>query len=230
MGRFRLLVLAGLLGLAALYAGGRFVSGRIEPPRHPLTGRQIAGLATNAAWLDRRDREQEEAPDQALALLGIQPGMTVADVGAGTGYMTLRLAQLVGPGGKVFANDIQPHLLAVLQEKARAQGLSNIEMLLGTERDAGLPADAVDLVLLVDVYHEMGEPQAMLRSLRRSLKTGGQLVLLEYRKEDPTIPIAEAHRMSVADVRREVEPEGFVFDRAVEDLPRQHILIFRHAR
>ena len=228
MSRRRFLVLAALLGLASLYAGLRIGSVRRPvPPVHPLTGRQIAGIATDAEWMDRGEREQEEQPERALALVGIRPGMVVADVGAGSGYMTTRIAALVGPGGKVYANDIQPALLRILQDKVRAAHLSNVEIVLGTETDTRLPADAIDLALLVDVYHELWHPQEMLRSIRRALKPGGELVLIEYRKEDPTIPIAPTHRMSVADARTEVEAEGFTFERVVPGLPRQHIIRFR---
>ena len=153
--------------------------------------------------------------------------MVVADVGAGSGYMTVRLARIVGPAGKVYANDIQPGMLEIVRDKARADGLTNVEGVLGTETDARLPESAVDLAILVDVYHELHHPQEMLRSIRRSLKPGGALVLVEYRREDPTIPIAPAHRMSVADARREVEAEGFSFERLETRLPRQHVLVFR---
>lgn len=225
--RIRLIVVAGVLGLTAFYAGTRFVTIRPSPPVHPLTGRQIAGIATDANWLDRATREQEEAPAQALQLIDIQPGMVVADVGAGTGYMTIRLAGLVGPAGRVYANDLQPRMLQIIQEKAERERLSNVEVVEGTETDARLPDDTIDLALLVDVYHELWHPQEMLESIRRSLKPGGSLVLVEYRKEDPSIPIADTHRMSVADARAEVEAEGFVFDRLVSGLPRQHIMVFR---
>jgi ubiquinone/menaquinone biosynthesis C-methylase UbiE len=153
--------------------------------------------------------------------------MVVADVGAGTGYMTLRLARLVGPRGKVFASDIQPAMLRIIQDKAQTEHLANVKVVQGSEIDAHLPEDSIDLVLLVDVYHELWHPQEMLRSLRRSLKPDGELVLVEYRKEDPTIPIAPTHRMSVEDVRREIEAGGFRFDRLVQGLPRQHIVVFR---
>ena len=126
---------------------------------HPLTGRQIAGIATDAAWLDRASREREEAPDQALQLIGIHAGMVVADVGAGSGYMTTRLAALVGPTGRVYANDLQPQMLQIIQDKARAAGLSNVEIVQGSEADARLPEGTIDLALLVDVYHEMWQPQ-----------------------------------------------------------------------
>jgi ubiquinone/menaquinone biosynthesis C-methylase UbiE len=223
--RFALAVVA--LGLASFYVGARLVAPPPAAPRHPLTGRQIAGIATDASWLDRITREQEEAPEQALALIEIRPGMIVADVGAGSGYMTVRLARLVGPVGLVYANDIQPAMLRIVQDKANREGLSNVVMVQGSETDTGLPPDTMDLVLLVDVYHELWHPQEMLRSIRRAMKDDGRLALVEYRKEDPTIPIADTHRMSVADLRAEVEAEGFVFDRVIEELPRQHIIVFR---
>jgi ubiquinone/menaquinone biosynthesis C-methylase UbiE len=153
--------------------------------------------------------------------------MVIADVGAGTGYMTVKLAKRVGPAGKVYANDLQPAMLRIIQDKARKQRLSNIEIVQGGQDDAHLPEHAIDLALLVDVYHEFSRPQEMLRSIRRSLKPNGQLVLVEYRKEDPNIPIAYTHRMSVAEVRTEVEAEGFRFDRLVPGPPRQHIIVFR---
>jgi SAM-dependent methyltransferase len=223
----RFVLVLVVLSLGSFYVGTRFLGTRPLPPHHPLTGRQVAGIATDASWLDRSTREREEAPTQALQLIGIRPGIVVADVGAGSGYMTTRLSPLVGPAGTVIANDIQPGMLQIIQNKAQAEHLTNIDVVLGTDTDANLPANAVDLVLLVDVYHEFWHPQLMLRSLRRALKENGELVLVEYRKEDPTIPIASTHRMSVVDVRTEVEAEGFTFDRVIPGLPRQHIIMFR---
>jgi ubiquinone/menaquinone biosynthesis C-methylase UbiE len=202
------------------------VAGRAAS-RHPLTGRQIAGIATDANWMDRPEREMEEEPDRALQLIAVTPGMVVADVGAGSGYMTVRLARRVGPTGKVYANDLQPAMLEIIRDKAREQGLSNVEIVRGTEDDVRLPEGAIDLVLLVDVYHELSHPQAMLQSIRRALKPNGRLVLVEYRKEDPSIPIADTHRVTVAEARTEVEAEGFVFDRLLTALPRQHVIVFR---
>ena len=225
--RIQLLLLALALGLAAFVAGTRLITTRPAPPIHPLTGRQMAGIATDAAWMDRAEREREEDPERALDLIGITAGMVVADVGAGSGYMTVRLAQRVGSTGKVFANDLQPGLLGIIQRKAQDQKLSNIETVQGSENDARLPAGVIDLALLVDVYHEFWYPQAMLRSVRRSLKADGRMILIEYRKEDPSIPIAPTHKMSVSDARTEVEAEGFTFDRLIPGLPRQHIIVFR---
>ena len=196
---------------------------------HPVTGRQIAGVmsAAGSSWLDRPEREEEEQPDKALEAIGIRRGMAVADVGAGSGFMSFKMAKLVGPSGKVYANDIQPEMLEILSTRARQNKITNVETVLGTDRDPKLPASAIDLILLVDVYHEFSHPQEMLDRMRESLKPGGRLVLLEYRKEDPAVPIRPEHKMSVAEVRAELEPEGFQFDQTIEVLPRQHILIFR---
>ena len=222
-----LLAAAALLGIASFYASVALTPSPPPARLHPLTGRPIAGIATDASWLDRASRQREEAPEEALTLIGLRPGMTVADVGAGSGYMTTRIARLVGPTGKVYAEDIQPAMLRIVQEKAKDGQLTNVVAVLGTDVDAMLPAGSIDLALLVDVYHEFQHPQEMLRSLRRSLKPDGRLVLVEYRKEDPTIPIAPTHRMSVADAKAEVEAEGFTLDRVVAGLPRQHIIVFR---
>ena len=196
---------------------------------HPITGRRIAPVmgTGGADWLVRPEREAEEAPDAALEAIGIARGATVADVGAGAGYFTWRLAERVGPSGKVYANDIQPAMLELLRKNIEARHLANVEPVLGVEDDPRLPAGRIDLVLLVDVYHEFSEPEKMLRKIRESLKPDGRLVLLEYRKEDPNIPIRPEHKMSVAEVRAEVEPEGFRFEKNLNTLPRQHILIFR---
>jgi ubiquinone/menaquinone biosynthesis C-methylase UbiE len=182
-----------------------------------------------ADWLDRPERGSEENPDLALDALGIRPGMVVADIGAGTGYMSLRIAKRVGPTGKVYANDLQPDMLRRLRENAARAKIANIETVLGEEADPKLPLGQMDLVLLVDVYHEFSEPQKMLRKIRETLKPDGRLVLLEYRKEDPSIPIRPEHKMSVAEVRTELEAEGFHLGPVIETLPRQHILILTKA-
>jgi ubiquinone/menaquinone biosynthesis C-methylase UbiE len=180
-----------------------------------------------ADWLVRSEREAEEQPDRALDELDLRRGMIVADVGAGAGYFTWRLAERVGPQGKVYANDIQPAMLDLLRKNVAARGLTNVEPVLGAEADPKLPAGAIDLILLVDVYHEFGEPQAMLARLREALKPGGRLALLEYRAEDPSVPIRPEHKMTIAQVKAELEPEGFRLERVSNVLPRQHILVFR---
>lgn len=199
------------------------------PQAHPVTGRKYAGVmgAGGADWLVRPERETEEQPDRALDLIGIARNSTVADIGAGNGYITWRMAQRVGPKGKVYANDIQPEMLQMLQRNMQARKLANVETVLGEIDDPKLPAGALDLVILVDVYHEFSEPQKMLRRIRECLKPDGRLVLLEYRGEDPAVPIRPEHKMTVAQVKAELEPEGFRMDKALEDLPRQHILIFK---
>ena len=183
--------------------------------------------AGGADWLVRPERAEEEQPDKAIALLGIAKGATVADIGAGIGYMTWRLAERVGPTGKVYANDIQPEMLEMLRQNMLQRKLKNVETVLGKFDDPKLPVNTMDLVLMVDVYHEFNAPQQMLRGIREALKPDGRLVLLEYRGEDPSVPIRPEHKMTVAQVRAELEPEGYRVDRVLEDLPRQHILIFK---
>jgi ubiquinone/menaquinone biosynthesis C-methylase UbiE len=209
--------------LLAVYAAGWAQS------VHPVTGRHYAGVmgAGGAGWLVRPEREAEEQPDVALDELRIAKGSTVADIGAGAGYMTWRLAARVGPAGKVYAVDIQPEMLQLLRKNMEQRKIANVETVLGTVDDPKLPRDGLDLVLLVDVYHEFSEPQAMLRRIRDSLRKDGRLVLLEYRAEDPAVPIRPEHKMTVAQVKAELEPEGYRLDRVSEALPRQHIVIFR---
>jgi len=199
---------------------------------HPITGRQYAGVmsAEGAPWLTRPEREEEEQPDKALDALHIAKGSAVADIGAGSGAITWRLAKRVGPGGKVYANDIQPRMLELLRQNMAQRKIANVETVLGSDDDPKLPPASVDLELLIDVYHEFHHPQEMLRHLRESLKPDGRLVLLEYRAEDPNVPIRPEHKMSVAMVKAEVEPEGFRLDKTIEILPRQHILIFKQFR
>jgi SAM-dependent methyltransferase len=196
---------------------------------HPITGRHYAGVMgpAGADWLVRPEREAEEQPDAALDAIGLVKGSVVADVGAGAGYMTWRLAERVGPTGKVYANDVQQKMLDLLRKNMEQRKLVNVEAVLGALDDPKLPPAAIDLVLLVDVYHEFSEPQLMLRHIRESLRPDGRLVLLEYRAEDPKVPIRPEHKMTVAQAKAEVEPEGFRLDRVLETLPRQHILIFR---
>ena len=217
----RLTIGAGLLTLiAGVWAQSAGV--------HPVSGRLFAGVmsAEGADWLDRSEREDEEAPAKALDAIGIQKGSTVADIGAGSGYFTVRLAERVGPTGKVYANDIQPEMLQLLRRRLDAGHITNVTLVQGAIDDPKLPSSTLDLELLVDVYHEFSQPQAMLRHLREALTPSGRLVLLEYRKEDPTIPIRPEHKMTVAEAKLEVEHEGYHLARVNEDLPRQHILIF----
>jgi len=201
------------------------------PPNHPVTGRKIAGVMgmSGADWLVRPEREAEEQPEKALDALNLKPGMVVADIGAGVGYMSLRMARRVGPSGKVYANDLQPPMLDLLRQNAAKAGIGNIVTVVGDVADPKLPANTIDLVLLVDVYHEFSQPQQMLRKIRETFKADGRLVLLEYRAEDPNVPIIAEHKMTVAQVKSELEAEGFVLQPVIETLPRQHILILTKA-
>jgi precorrin-6B methylase 2 len=202
-----------------------------QPGVHPVSGRVYAQTmgVQGASWLERDEREREEDPDLAIRLLKIQKGSTVADVGAGSGYITLRLARAVGPMGTVYANDIQPGMLDLLQKNVVKAKMANVIPVLGALDDPKLPADSIDLAIMVDVYHEFSEPQKMLQHLRESLKPSGRLVLLEYRAEDPSVPIRPEHKMNKAQVKLEVEHEGFKQSRVFDDLPWQHLFIFTKA-
>jgi ubiquinone/menaquinone biosynthesis C-methylase UbiE len=179
-----------------------------------------------ADWLERSEREQEEAPSRALRILGIRPEQVVADIGAGSGYYAVRMAALVGPKGRVYANDLQPGMLDIIRRRLERERIGNVEVVLGTTTDPRLPRASLDLALMVDVYHEFSEPQAMLRQIREALKPGGRLVLLEYRAEDPRVPIRPEHKMTIAQAKLEVEAEGFALTTVNNDLPWQHVLIF----
>jgi ubiquinone/menaquinone biosynthesis C-methylase UbiE len=211
----------GALLLSALLCCGEQV--------HPITKRRIAQVMGpgGADWLVRPERVEEEHPDEALDALKIEKGATVADIGAGVGYFTWRLADRVGPGGVVYGEDIQQEMLDRLNANMRERHLTNVKTILGAIDDPKLPRDSVDLVLLVDVYHEFSEPEKMIDRIRESLKPGGRLVLLEYRGEDPKVPIRPEHKMTVKQVRAEIEPQGLKFEQSIEALPQQHILIFR---
>ena len=222
------------LALAACFSAALvFAFQPSTPGVHPITGRHFAnvcGAGPCATWLERPEREEEERPDAAIDALKLKPGMVVADIGAGTGFMSLKMAKKVGPTGKVYAEDVQPEMIAAIKANAAKAKLANVQVVQGTYTDPELPASQMDLILLVDVYHEFTEPQKMLRGIRAALKPDGRLVLLEYRKEDPSIPIQELHKMSVADVKAELEPEGFKLQPVIETLPRQHILILTKTR
>jgi ubiquinone/menaquinone biosynthesis C-methylase UbiE len=206
-----------------------WISGAVAQDVHPVSGRRIAPVmgVGGADWLVRPERVQEEQPDEALKAIGIAKDSTVADVGAGVGYYSAKLAKLVGPQGRVFANDIQQGMLDRLRRNMAAMKIANVIPVLGGEDDPHLPKDTMDVVLLVDVYHEFSKPVQMIDHLRDSLKPDGRLILLEYREEDPQVPIRPEHKMSVKTVRGELEPQHLKFEKSIEVLPWQHILIFR---
>jgi ubiquinone/menaquinone biosynthesis C-methylase UbiE len=221
---------ATLLTLVAVAAAA--VSVLQAQQRHPVSGRLIAGIMgyEGAAGLERPEREREEEPSKAIAALDIKPGQVVADVGAGSGYYTVRLAARVGQTGKVLATDLQPQMLSLLRQRVAREQLTQVEVAQATETDPGLPANACDLILMVDVYHELSRPQEVLRKLRAALKPDGRLVLIEFRKESAWVPIREEHKMSIREATMELEAERFRLDRVIDVLPWQHILVFRAER
>lgn len=212
-----------------LVTSGLLISPAFSQAEHPVTGRKIAPTMgmSGAGWLERSERETEEHPEEALDAMALKPGMVVADVGAGVGYLTIRLARRVGPSGKVYANDIQPAMLSRLQERLDTEHISNVETVLGTQSDPKLPAGELDVILMVDVYHELSQPRRMLDEMRKALKPDGRLIVIEYRKEDPAIPIRPEHKMSAVEVKTEVEAEGYRLLEVLRTLPRQSIFIFR---
>lgn len=193
-------------------------------------GREIAAVMGHEAadWLERPQRLVEERPDLLLQALALKPGMQVADIGAGTGYYSWRMAEKVGTTGRVFAVDVQPEMLDRLAIEVKRHGAANVTAVLGATDDPRLPSRALDVVLMVDVYHEFDHPREMLAGIVRSLKDDGAVVFVEYRAEDPAVPIKAHHKMSVAQVRREAEASGLVWERTIETLPWQHIVIFRN--
>jgi ubiquinone/menaquinone biosynthesis C-methylase UbiE len=197
--------------------------------RHPVSGRVFAPVmgVGGAGWLERAEREEEEAPSKAIEALELKPGMVVADIGAGSGYYTSRMAKKVAPSGRVLATDIQPGMIELLERRIKAEGLSNVTTILGAMDDPRLQPGSIDLAIMVDVYHELQQPQLFLQRLKPAFKPGGRLVLLEFRKEDPKIPILEVHKMSVAEVRAELEAEGYAIERVIDILPWQHIIVLR---
>lgn len=200
---------------------------RASGPRMYM-GRPIADVMSfhGADWLVRDTREQEEQPEAMLDALKIKPGSTVADVGAGVGYTSLKLARRVGSEGVVLATDVQPEMLQMLAANARAAGLKNVRPIRCTATDTKLPEGKVDLVLMVDVYHECVDPESTLQGVLKALKPGGRLVLVEFRGEDPEVPIKPEHKMTFAQVKRELEPQGFKFKEKFDFLPWQHIIVF----
>ena len=179
-----------------------------------------------AGWLERPEREKEEQPAKLMEALDIKAGSVVADVGAGTGYFTFRLAEKVGPKGKVLAVEIQKEMLELITRKMRKLKSENIEMILGTETDPKLPEGKVDLILMVDVYHEFSHPFEMTQAMVKALKPGGRLVFVEYRLEDDKVPIKLVHKMSQKQVLKEMAPHPLKYVKTIDKLPWQHIIIF----
>ena len=238
--------LASCLGLACLCLRAAVPPGPPEPglPRYEWraehdpegTGkfymdREIAQVMGHqwAEWLERPQREDEEQPALLIERLQLKPGEVVADIGSGTGYFTRRLAKGVGPDGQVFAVDIQPQMLDLLRTNLAALGITNVIPIRGNAISPRLPEASVDLVLMVDVYHEFDFPFEMMTGICRALKPGGRVVFVEYRLEDPAVPIKLVHKMTVAQVKKEMSAMPLAWMTTIEVLPRQHIIVFRNS-
>jgi ubiquinone/menaquinone biosynthesis C-methylase UbiE len=192
-------------------------------------GREIAHVMGHQAadWLERPEREKEERPDLLIESLKIKPGDVVADIGAGTGYYSWRAAQKAGEKGLVYAVEIQQEMLDLLAARMAERKISNVKGVLGTITDPKLPANSVDLVLMVDVYHEFDHPFEMMQAICKALKPGGRVVFVEFRAEDPKVPIKEVHKMSQAQVRKEMTVHPLEWVETIDVLPWQHIIVFR---
>jgi FkbM family methyltransferase len=192
------------------------------------SGREIAPVMSHygIGWLERSEREEEENVSLLLKNMALKPGETVADIGAGSGYHSIRMAAMVGKQGSIKAIDIQPEMLQFLREKLKNEGVGNVDLVQGTEKSLQLPENSVDKMLLVDVYHEFSFPLEMGKSMFNSLKKGGKVYLIEYRAEDPTVPIKTLHKMTEKQAIAEMQAVGFRFVENIDNLPWQHCLIF----
>src|SRR2546425_6048235 len=191
--------------------------------------REIAHVMGHQAadWLERPEREAEEKPDLLIEALKLKSGDVVADIGAGTGYYSWRMANMVGDKGLVYAVDIQQEMLDLLAKRMAERKITNVKGVLGTIKDPKLPARSVDVVLMVDVYHEFDQPHEMAAAICKALKPGGRVVFVEFRAEDPQVPIKEVHKMSEAQVRKEMSVQPLQWVETIETLPWQHIIIFK---
>ena len=225
----RLLLFSILLFSTSLMAQERYVLRPGDPNgiNKWYMGRQIAQVMSHFGidWLEREEREMEENTSQLLKNLAVKPGMVVADIGAGSGYHSALLSKMVG-NGKVYAVDIEPEMIAYLNERIKQEKLSRIVPVLSTEKNVALPENSVDIILLVDVYHEFSFPYEMALSMRSALKPGGKLVLVEFRTEDPTVPIKTIHKMSEKQSVKELKAAGFIFEQNISTLPWQHCMVF----
>lgn len=200
----------------------------IPPGPKVYMGRTIANTMhwKGADWLTRKERELEESAALMIKQLELKEGQVVADLGCGNGYHTLTMAKLVGETGVVWGSDIQPEMLKMLEKRAADAGVKNIKSVQGTLVDPKLPKGKLDLILMVDVYHEFSHPEQMLKKIRASLKPGGQVVFLEYREEDKTVPIRALHKMSKAQLNKEVLANGFTLVKEFDELPWQHMMFY----
>jgi len=190
-------------------------------------GREIAQVMSHlgAGWLERPEREKEEHTSKLLPPLKIKPGDVVADIGAGSGYYTMKLAEMVGERGKVFAVDIQPEMLAIIKNRTKDKKVTNVELIQNTETELKLPANSTDLILLVDVYHEFSHPHEMTAAMVKALKPGGRMVFVEFRMEDDKVPILTVHRMAEKQVLKEMAGFPLKHAKTLGHLPWQHVII-----
>jgi len=191
--------------------------------------REISGVMgwQGASWLERDKREREERTDLLLEALVLQPGMVVADIGAGTGYLSRRMAPLVMPGGKIIALDLQPEMVNILQTGVKRSGFTQIEVKLATVNDIKLPKNSIDMAIMVDVYHELAYPYEVMMSIMKALKPKGRIFFVEYKAEDARVPIKPLHKMSEAQIKREAGVFALEWERTVSTLPWQHVVMFR---
>ncbi|MEC8859977.1 MAG: class I SAM-dependent methyltransferase [Pseudomonadota bacterium] len=235
-------LIARQMGMFALIAAG-LLAASAQSAEHPgyehdpsrsqggigkfYMGREISGVMGHqgAGWLERTQRTHEEMPDEVVANMNLEPDDVVADIGAGTGYFSFRMAQQV-PQGKVIAVDIQPEMLAIIEQRKAETGLDNVEMVLGEVDNPRLEPNSVDAVLLVDAYHEFSHPFEMMQVIYDAMRPGGRIFLVEYRAEDDTVPIRPLHKMSVEQVVREMSVFGLEWDDTLDFLPWQHMFVF----
>jgi len=191
-------------------------------------GREIAKVMgyRGADWLERPERDREERASLLLELLKLQRGYRVADIGAGSGYFSLLIARLVGPEGRVLAVDVQTEMLDLIRGKIERLGVENVELVLGTELDPRLPPQSLDFVFMVDVYHEFSHPWEMMKKICQAVKPEGRVVFVEYREEDPLVPIKRLHKMTEKQVKKEMSVHPLRWLETIDTLPRQHVIFF----
>jgi cyclopropane fatty-acyl-phospholipid synthase-like methyltransferase len=224
--RFTVLVLLATMAVGTDLAQAQE---RLPPALDYYKGREIAQTMhyLGAPWLTRDSRDREEDCHTLLAALNLKPGMVVCDMGCGNGFYSLRVAKKILPQGQVLAVDIQPEMLTLLRERAAEARLKNIKPILGTLIDPQLEPGSCDMILCVDVYHEFSHPEHMLRAMRKALKPEGRLVLVEFRMEDPKVPIKTEHKMSKEQILKELPPNGFKLVEQFDKLPWQHVMFFQ---
>ena len=227
-----LLSLLCYMAFAACAAESRYETRAIHDPNGIgkfYMGREIAHVMGHQAadWLERGEREKEERTSLLIDSLKVRPGDLVADIGAGTGYHVRRIAPKIAPAGRVYAVDIQPEMLTLLTNSLAELKITNVVPVLGTISDPKLPANSIDLALMVDVYHEFSHPHEMMEAICRGLKPGGRVVFVEFRAEDPNVPIKEVHKISEAQVKKEMTLHPLEWVETLTVLPWQHIIIFK---